>query len=362
MHYSIQYSIVFIFLDQKLQEGEYVHENFDYWWIKLYRRISSGKINEHFWGGGIVCTGRNPRFKEYYGSISIPYCNVDVCNYESFSILDKYQFDAAILFATMMPSNVEKNNDKDDTAEYYKVNVIGTLNTLEYCRKRGINKLISFGTRFDCRLYDSETIITEESPLKYSFTDDHAAFVMSNNAKWDVMRYYNEKYGMNNVFFRIPTIFGVGPHGSFYKNGVYKKSGLQIFIDKASKGEAIEIYGNPHTMKDILYVKDLTIGVQTALKKSESKGFYNIGYDVNFSLFDIVKAIIEVFSPTNATSEIIFRPDIANSGSFPTMDISKLKREIGFIPIYSNILAMMKDYKYELKRGLYPRLFNCSNL
>ena len=145
--------------------------------------------------GGVVGTGRNPVFKEYYERvIGIPYYNVDVCKPESFTVLDKHRFDAAILFATMMPSNVPKINDDDDTAEYYRVNVLGTLNVLEYCRKHNINKLISFGTRFDCRLYDAKTVITEETPLNFSLTDDHAAFVMSNNAKWDVMRYYNEKY------------------------------------------------------------------------------------------------------------------------------------------------------------------------
>lgn len=72
-------------------------------------------------------------------------------------------------------------------------------------------------------------VTTEDTPLNYSITDDHAAFVMSNNAKWDVMRYYNEKYGMKNMYFRIPTIFGIGSYGSLYKDGVYRKSGLQNF-------------------------------------------------------------------------------------------------------------------------------------
>ena len=257
----------------------------------------------------------------------------------------------------MMPSNVPKINDDDDTAEYYRVNVLGTLNVLEYCRKHNINKLISFGTRFDCRLYDAKTVITEETPLNFSLTDDHAAFVMSNNAKWDVMRYYNEKYGMKNVFFRIPTIFGVGPHGGFHKNGVYIKSGLQIFIDKASKGEPIEVYGDPDTTKDLLYVKDLTLGVQNALEKPESCGFYNIGYDNNFKLYDIVEAIVKVFSPKDAVSSITQRPDIPNNGGFPVMDITKLKTDIGFEPMFSDIVDIMNDYKKELDRGVYTKLF-----
>ena len=75
-------------------------------------------------------------------------------------------------------------------------------------------------------------------------------------------------------------------------------------------------------------------------------------------MIDIVKAIIEVFSNDNNISTVIQRPDIPNNGSFPLMDITKLKKDIGFEPHYSNIVDMMEDYKCEHERGPYTRLFN----
>lgn len=308
--------------------------------------------------GGVVATGRNPKFKKYYESLGIPYFNVDICDKKSFNQLNDYQFDAAVLFAALIPANVPRGeNADDDTADYYNVNVIGTLNALEYCRKHNIKKLISFGTRFDCRLYDQDTVITEETPLKFSFTDDHAAYVMSSNAKWDVMRYYNEKYGMNNIYLRLPTIFGLGPHGGFCKDGVYRKSGLQIFMDKAAVGEKIEVFGAPDTQKDLLYVKDLAIGVRQAIEAEGKSGFYNIGYDKNFRLFDVANAIADVFATNGKRSEVIQRTDIPNNGGFPVMDITKIKRDLGFSPRYYDIHAIFEDYKKELDRGLYSKLF-----
>lgn len=305
-----------------------------------------------------VCvTLRNTRFEKYYKEKGIPCIKLDVQDKSGFSALDDYEFDAVVNYATMMPSNVPKV-DYDDTADYFNVNVIGTLNILEWCRKKKIPKVISFGTRFDCRLYDKNTVITEETPLNYSYIDDHAAFVMSNNSKADVMKYYNEKYGMKNVFFRIPTIFGVGPHGGLYRDGVYVKSGLQLFMDKASKGEMIEVYGDVDSTKDLLYVKDLNLGVINALKKTESQGFFNIGYDENFKLYDVVKAIVDIFAIDGKKSQIVQRPDIPNNGSFPQMDMSKLKTQIGFDPKFSDVYDMFEDYKYELDRGVYSELFN----
>lgn len=107
--------------------------------VGAYQVEKNGK-KYHFSGG--VGTGRNQRFKDYYDSIGVPYHYVDICDLSSFDILNQYHFDAAVLFATYMPSNVPKISDDDDTSEYYKINVLGTLNVLEYCRKHGINKLI----------------------------------------------------------------------------------------------------------------------------------------------------------------------------------------------------------------------------
>ena len=46
---------------------------------------------------------------------------------------------------------------------------------------------------------------------------------------------------MKNACFRLPPVYGVGPHDSLYVNGERKKSGLKIFIDNASVGQT------PHT-------------------------------------------------------------------------------------------------------------------
>lgn len=74
-----------------------------------------------------------------------------------------------------------------------------------------------------------------------------------------MLNYYNKRYAMRNIWLRIPSVYGVGPHGTFAKDGVVQKSGLQIFMEKATVGEKIVVFGNPSTPKDVLYVKDMAI-------------------------------------------------------------------------------------------------------
>lgn len=318
-------------------------------------------MQSNIMGGGnfsLIGTGRNPRFKEYYDKLNIPYIKVDLRNKEDLHNLDAYEIDAIVLLAVRMPANVVKDDSYDDLAEYYQENVIATCDILEYCRKRKINRLVTFGSRFDTRLYPQGTVITEETPLNFSYTDDHVGYVLTNLSKQQVMHYYNEKYGMKNVILRIPSIFGVGPHGTFSKDGVVRKSGLQIFIDKAQAGEDIEVYGDSNTKKDLLYVKDLALAVRLVLESETAKDLYNVGYADNFRLEEIAKGIVEVYSPEGHKSKVTLRPDIPNNGGFPVMDCSKLIKETGYEPRYSNIVDMMRDYKQVYDEGVITKLFN----
>ena len=62
------------------------------------------------------------------------------------------------------------------------------------------------------------------------------------------MEYYNEQHGMQCASFRLPPVYGVGPHSEIYVNGKYYKTGIQTFIENAEAGKDIEIWGDPQRM------------------------------------------------------------------------------------------------------------------
>ncbi len=304
----------------------------------------------------IIGTGRNPKFKQYYEQLGVDYIYLDIDDENAFANLKKYQIDQVVLCAVRMPANIGENED-DDLMDYYNTNVISTCRLLEFCRKNGVERLIAFGSRFDTRLYPPTYTVTEQSPLNFSYTDDHAGYVLSNIAKQQVLTYYNEKYGMKNIMFRLPTIIGLGPHGFYNKDGVPTKSGLQIFIDNAIEGRNIEIFGDPETLKDWFYVKDLAIAIRQSIESDKAKGFFNIGYGHNFTLIEIVQAIVDVFSPKERKSQIILRRDLSNNGFFSPLDISQITENVGFMPQYGDPKKIFLDYKKELERGVYSQLF-----
>ena len=168
-------------------------------------------------GHDVVATGRNQKFAKHYEELGVPYVAVDMTNPKSFGGLEQWGFDGAVSLAARMPANIEKEPAEDDIAEYVRTNVIGTVNILEWLCLHGINRLVDIVSRFDCRLYPENAVITEGTPLRFSYIDDHAAYVVSNNEKAEMLKYYNERYGMKNIWLRIPSIYGVGLMGHSLK-------------------------------------------------------------------------------------------------------------------------------------------------
>ncbi len=311
-------------------------------------------------GCEVVVTGRNNKFKEHYDKLGVKYINLDLANASDFDNLPKENVEGVILLAGLLPANAEVNLDEDENAaDYFMINTIGTINVLEYCRKNGIKRVISNCSYADVRGAWGKKAITEDEPRDFIFTGDHAVYVFSKNAANDTMEYYNQQHGMKNAWFRFPPVYGVGPHDSLYINGTLKKSGLKIFIDNASEGKDICIFGNKDLSRDVVYVKDVAHAYYLALKSENTYGLYNMTSGKGVTLQEQAEVIADLWAPSpDKKSKITYRPEIENNTPSYLFLMEKAKRDFGFIPQYSDFRVMMTDYKKDLDANKYQELFH----
>lgn len=308
----------------------------------------------------VVVTGRNNKYREYYEKKGVQYINLDLKNDADFQQLPSENVDGIILLAGLLPANVAVNLDEDENAaEYFEINTIGTIRVLEYCRKTGIKRVISTSSYADVKnAWTAYRALTEKEPRAFECIGDHAVYVISKNAACDVLEYYNQQHGMKNAWFRFPPVYGVGPHGSLFVNGTYVKSGLQIFIDQASTGEDISVYGDRNLSRDVVYVKDVARAFYLAIKSKNTQGLYNMTSGRGVTLQEQAEVISDIFAQSpQKKSKIVYRPDIPNNTPSYLFSMKKSEKDFGFVPQYGDFRVMMRDYKKDIEQRKYYELF-----
>lgn len=288
----------------------------------------------------IVAVGT--RETTYFNDLKVSYYQVDITKKCDFEKLPKDVY-AVVNLAGLMPARMEGY----DPYKYIDVNIIGNLNILEYCRENGADRILfaqSFGDIKDWA--EDELVLTADMPRNFKFNTDHTIYVMCKNFTVDMMKNYNQMYGLKNFVFRLPTIYLWSPVDHYYVDGKIRKIGYRILIDKAIKGEDIEVWGDASRQKDMVYVKDFCQMMYKALFVEKEGGHYNVGTGVGTTLLDQIKGIVEVFGEENNKSKIVMCPEKNNAPQY-IMDITPAKEELGYVPQYDYI-AMLKDFKKEM--------------
>ena len=308
-------------------------------------------------GKEVIATGRNKVLGNVLEQMGASFVELDVTRKEDFDALPKEGVEGVILLAGLLPANTTADlENEENAADYFNVNVIGTINVLEYCRRNGIRKVIGNCSYSDVSgAWGKGYAITEDEPRSFSFTGDHSVYVISRNACNDVMEYYNQQHHMQCAWFRFPPVYGVGPHGTIYVNGKPYKSGIATWIDNAKEGKDIEIWGNADISRDIIYVKDVAKAYCMALESDKTYGLYNMTSGVGLTLRKQAEVVIDVFGDGDH-DHIKYCPDKPNHTPSFLYSMEKAKNDFGFIPQYTDYKDMMIDYKAELESGRWDIL------
>lgn len=148
-------------------------------------------------GEVVIATGRNKvlgKVLQDKGAIFLP---LDITNESDFDKLPAEDISGVILLAGLLPANVHDETGNEHAADYFKVNTIGTINVLEFCRKNNIKKLISCCSYSDVsKSWRKGVALTENEPRNFSYLGDHSVYVISKNAANDMMEHYNQQFNM----------------------------------------------------------------------------------------------------------------------------------------------------------------------
>ena len=206
----------------------------------------------------------------------------------------------------------------------YEVNILGTLNVLEACRKCDVNTLIYSSS---CAVYGEAVRlpIDEEHPLR-----PKNVYGVTKLASEALINSYVESYGLKAYVLRFFNVYGPRMKGGPYAGVVH------CFISRALSKQSFTIYGDGEQTRDFVYVADVAESCLMALK-SGKPGIYNIGTGKATSINYLATLIKEL---TSSNVSIIHEPPRLGDIKSSQADVEKARRLLGW------------KARYDLRQGL----------
>jgi len=248
----------------------------------------------------------NPKAKFY---------KIDICSPKISQIFKKEKPQIVFHYA----AQIDVRKSVRDPVSDAKINILGTLNILNNCKKSKVKKFIfasSVGVYGEAKILP----VKENHPL-----NPLAPYPITKLAIEKYLNYYQSQ-GLDFVSLRYANIYGPRQPSETGEGGV-----IAIFINKILKGERPIIFGRGNQTRDFLYVDDAVNAAVLALK-ARPGSIYNVGTNQEIT----IKAFLKLLSGIlKVKVKPIFRPLRQGEIIKSRIDYSKIKKELGWQPSHS---------------------------
>ncbi|HEY5588330.1 MAG TPA: NAD-dependent epimerase/dehydratase family protein [Candidatus Paceibacterota bacterium] len=223
-------------------------------------------------------------------------------------------------------AQISVSKSLQDPLEDASINILGSINVFEACRKVGVKKII----------YPASAAIFGQ-PQYLPIDEQHPLDMISNYGvtKHTVEHYlkvYKTLYNLDYVVLRYSNVYGPRQDASG-EGGV-----VAIFCEKIINGLTPLIFGDGEQIRDFVYVKDVVKANILAINYKKN-GIFNVCNGNKTTVNELLKVINKVLSKNIKpiyTDERI--GDIKNS----YMSYQKIKNEVNWEPKY-DILCGIKE-------------------
>ena len=197
-------------------------------------------------------------------------------------------------------------------SETFEVNVDGTKNVLEACKRSNIKKVI----------IASSAAVYGESVPKIKLKENTKTNPISPYGKSKlVMEQEIRKNNIDCIILRFFNIFGIGQTPEYA--GVITK-----FIEMISTNKPLEIFGDGMQTRDFVSINDVVESIYDAIKNGKN-GTYNIASGKAITINELAKFMISL---SRKDLEIHHISEKHGNIRYSEADISLAKSEIKYVP------------------------------
>lgn len=247
-------------------------------------------------------------------------------------LFDKNDIDMIVHLAAMAGVRPSIENPQ----LYYDVNITGTLNLLEQCRRKKINKFVFASSS---SVYgNNEKVPFAESDIVDNPISPYAATKKSGEL---LCHTYHHLYDMSIASLRFFTVYGPGQRPDL---------AIHKFTRLIKNNQPIPFFGDGSTSRDYTYIDDIVDGIVKSInwveKNEKSYDVFNLGGDKTVSLKEMVETIEDAL---NLKANINRLPMQAGDVNRTCADITHSREILGYSPQITFRQGIEKFIKWYLE-------------
>jgi len=205
-----------------------------------------------------------------------------------------------------------------------KINLIGSYNVLEACRKENVKRYVTFSTSevYGPNIYQAdEAGFTTLGPIG----KPRWVYAVSKLASEFLAESYHRQFGIKFTSVRPFNVYGPRQIG---------EGAIHNFIVRALKNEPLTVHGHGSQIRSWCYIDDVVDAMEKILSTNKSEGeVFNVGNpQATSTTLQTAQTVIRL---SNSSSKILFKELKYPEVEIRVPSIEKAKRILGFEPMVS---------------------------
>jgi UDP-glucuronate 4-epimerase len=228
-----------------------------------------------------------------------------------------------------------------DPVGYLSVNVDGTVQALEFCRRHSVGRFVFASS---CMVYgaDADVPLSESNPAIHPMSP----YAVSKRTGEMLCHTYHSLYGIAATCLRFFSVYGPRQR---------PEMAIPRFMRAIRSGEEIPLFGRGEMVRDYCHVDDVVSGVRKALALPPGLAVYNIGSAGPVRTLDLVRELEEALG---GKARVVLLPGRPGELDVNYASIEKARRELGYEPRYTlatgvrHVVAWYLDNEEQIRLAL----------
>jgi len=206
----------------------------------------------------------------------------------------------------------------EDPIAYTSVNLDGTVQLLEACRLRGIDRFV-FGSSSSVYGNNAKVPFSEDDPVDHPISP----YAATKRGGELLAHTYHHLFGMKIACLRFFTVFGPRQRPDL---AIRKFAGLM------AQGREIPVFGDGTNGRDYTFVDDIVEGIVRSLARADGFHIWNLGGSHPVTLNELIAKLTSGLRVTPKIARLPLQPgDVWRTFA----DVSRAKRDLDWAPVTS---------------------------